>query len=227
MRALYSQGKGRRKKRFLNKSMPNGEQPTTQQPSVQSQLQKPGKSKWLVVLLVIIGIIVIIGVLGLVSVKGTPQYSLYKMAEAVKKKDYTTFSKYFNVDSVVDDLLDKALEEAKKNMLQQAEESSEDTKAAQEYFEFLAVEMRTQMKEQAKAEIKKSVEEGRFYEDYKEASMISIFLNTKFQVKGTEADVILVNREKNQSLPLKMRKKNGYWEIYKIDIDISELQKFM
>jgi hypothetical protein len=205
----------------------DGEQQATQQSPVQEKPQKTGGSKWWIWLLVVLGIIVIVGALGWMYIKGTPQYSLYKMAKAVEKKDYTTFSKYFNVDAVIDDLLDKAIVESQKTMESQlAASSAEEKKLAQQYFENLINQMRTQMKEKAKADIKKQVEGGNFYADYRGA-IISVFLNTKVKISGNEADVTLINNKTKQTLPLKMRKKAGYWEIYKINASLEEIQKLI
>lgn len=205
-----------------------GQQSTASQVPVKPN--KSGGSKWWVWLLVVLGIF-IIGVPAIFggwfffSAKSSPQYSLYKMDQAVKNKDYETFVKYFNVDSVIEDLLDKALESSEKEIAKKYPGNSEEAKMAKKYTEDLLNSLAPQMKTQAKEEIKKQVESGKFIESYSQPNIISAFLNAKVKMEGNDAVVTVTDSSTKKSAVFKMRKKTNYWEIYKIDMTLEELQK--
>lgn len=212
----------------MQEQSPQMQQPVQQQTTFQDptqQTKKTGDNKWLVWLLVILGVIVIAGVGVFFYAKGTPQYSLYKMNQAVKNKDYESFIKYFNVDAVIDDFLDKAIEMSKKEIAKKYPGNSQEAKMAQKYAQDMINNLASQMKEQAKEEIKKQVESGKFIEEYNQPNIISAFQNTKVKMEGNDAVVIITDPKTQKSVNFRMRKKNNYWEIYKIDMTLEELQK--
>ena len=205
------------------------EQPQMQQtPAPQAPASAPKKSsgsKLLIVLLIVLGVILVAVVGAFMYAKSTPQYSLYKMDQAVKSKDYETFSKYFNVDAVIDDLLDKALEASKQEIAKTYPSGSQESEVAQKYAKDLLDKLAPQMKKQAKEEIKKQVESGKFIEDYSQPNIINAFTNTKVKMEGNDAVVTVTDPKTKNSVSFRMRKKASYWEIYKIDMTLEELQK--
>ncbi len=190
--------------------------------------QEVPKKKNKIGIILIAFLVLIVGIIigGFIYFRQTPQYSLYLMSKAVEKKDYNSFVKYFNVDAVVDDLLEKVVAESNKQMEEQTGLDEAQKQVLQQQLEFTITQYKDQMKEQSRAEIKKQVEGGSFYADFKGA-LLSSFLNTKVTRKGNEADIVIIDKKNNKSLPLKMRKKSGYWEVYKINSDIQEIQKLM
>lgn len=191
-------------------------------PSMEQEPPKKRGGKWWI-WLVVVFVLIVGGLLGVFAyIKGTPQYSLYQMWRATQNKDYEEFIKYFNVDAVIDDIFNKAVEDVKK---QYGGMYSEE--------ELVQIEMlaKTQVeaaKKQAKEEIKKQIEEGKFSltEDY-EIRLLDVFREVKVKkLSRTEANVTMTNK-KGQSVTFTMRKKDGYWEIYKIDMTLEEIQKLI
>jgi hypothetical protein len=82
------------------------------------------------------------------------------------------------------------------------------------------------VKEEAKAQLKKQIESGEFSlgEGYN-VSIIKAFLNTKVQMQGNGDANVTVTNDEGQSVTFTMRKKDGYWEVYKIDMTLEELQE--
>lgn len=204
---------------------PPSQEPPKDQPVMPDKPKKSKGGKWWIVLLVILGVILLAVGGAWFYAKSTPQYSLYKMYKAAESKNYDGFIKYFNVDSVIDDLLDKALEQSKQEIEKQYGAGSDTAKMAQDYAENLINNLRDETKKQAKAEIKKKIETGDFglSKEYK-VNLLKGFLNTKVDMQSNgDAKVTVSNKEK-KSVTFVMRKKSGYWEIYKIDMSLEELQ---
>lgn len=173
---------------------------------------------------IVLGLIVIGGFIGWNYIKSTQQFSLYKTAKAVEAHDYETFTKYFDIDSVVDNVLDKAF----KSVEEQVGESSDDVwyELGKSFAEGLVMTMKPAIKEQLRADIKREIEAGSFWEDYRPANVIKAFTKVRVQKEGKVATVTLTTN-KGEPFSLKMRQKEGYWQIFDfaMDFDLPELSE--
>ncbi|PJE67834.1 hypothetical protein COU95_00330 [Candidatus Shapirobacteria bacterium CG10_big_fil_rev_8_21_14_0_10_40_9] len=178
--------------------------------------------KKLLPLIVLLPVALIAGLFGWNYVKSSPQYSVYKMYKAVEAHDYETFTKYVDIDSLVSSLVDKALEETKQKQAQETK-GSEWAQLGQSFAEGLIALMKPTLKEQIKEAIKKEIEQGNFKKDYKPANAFKAITQIKVQRDGKIAKITLTN-EKKGTLSLRMRQKEGYWQIFDMDFDFSELK---
>lgn len=161
-------------------------------------------------------------------IKTTPQYSIYQLYKSAENHDYDRFSKYIDVDGVVNDIVDSAFDSAMEKTDDEVSESNNSfyqmgyelgQQLAQSWF----MSMKPQIKEELKNDIRESVEEGTFKEDYKTASLFLAFKNLKVEKDGKVADVTIKKPESSDKLKLKMRQKDKYWEIFKMDLPIPEI----
>jgi len=200
--------------------MPNTQQGF--QPSFQATPKK--KSKWWIWFLVILVFLIVFALGTVYYITQTPQYSLYKMTKAVQEKNVEEVFKYFNFDSVFEDIIQKFIAQQEKEI-----EAQYGKEGVAQYRMFMKEEIEKQkdsLKQQAKDSLKKEIEEGKFSltREYK-ISLIKSFQEVKTK-KLPNGDVnVTVKNEQGKSVTFTMRKKNGYWEIYKIDMTLEELQK--
>lgn len=193
--------------------------PSKDQPVMPDKPKKSKGGKWWIVLLVILGVILLAVGGAWFYAKSTPQYSLYMMREAAKAKDYKSFSKYFNADSIIDDLFDKYIAEIREELVKQyGEEQAEEAIQQQEA-------IIDQLKKSQNKEMENQIEQGNLpiVQDYG-MGLFSLFLNTKVEKSGNDAKVAIKD-ESGKSVKFVMRKKNGYWEIYRIDMTLEEIQE--
>lgn len=177
-----------------------------------------------VLLAQLLGMALIGGVVGWNYVKSSPQFSLYKMARAIEAHDYETFTKYFDIDSVADNVLDKA----SKSVEEQVVESSDGVwyELGKSFGEGLLMMMKPAIKEQLRAEIKREIETGNFWEDYRPADVVKAFTGVKVKKEGNVATVTLTANE-GEPFSLKMRQKESYWQIFDfaLDFDLPKLSE--
>jgi len=141
------------------------------------------------------------------------------MYQAIEAHDYETFSKYVDVDSVIDNMLDKALEESKE------EEPAGDEwyELGKSFAEGLIMMMKPRLKEEAKTEMKRQIESGEFKKEYKPQNIVKAFTKIKVQKEGKVANVTLT-KEDNETLSIKMRKKDSYWQVFDMEFDLPEIE---
>jgi len=161
--------------------------------------------------------------------RSTPQFSLYQMLKAVEAHDYETFTQYFDVDSVVDNVISK---EIKKVEEEQGVAEEVWDKLGKSFAKGLVMIVKPMLKEEVKAEIKRQIEKGDFGDAYQSPKNIvdafAKFRKIKVQKEGKIAKVELSLKEP-LALPIKgplcfkMRQKDNYWQIFDIDFDIRKL----
>lgn len=161
--------------------------------------------------------VVIIGILGLsfgayAYIKSTPQYSLYETYLAIKNRNYDSFSKYVDVNSVIDNTIDKLLS-------QQNNPTNPNDKTAQELTKGIVQLFRGTIKDAATREIQKSIEQGSLIQPNQVGSSSpNILLNADIKRNGSIATVSLF-LENGKQVSLQMRWKGSYWQIFNADLD--------
>ena len=153
--------------------------------------------------------------------KSTPQYSLFRMYWSVKQRDYTTFSKFVDIDSVVNNLVDKVIENEKQQNLNNS--TDEWASLGNSFAEGLITLMKPTLTSEIKSGIQKGVESGDFDTKYQPKEMIGILRNIKVKRDGKVATVTINNKD-NKPFNFKMRKLNGYWQVFSTDIDLSSIK---
>jgi hypothetical protein len=161
---------------------------------------------------------VLVGLLlGWNYIKTSPQYSLFRMYKTIEAHDYEAFTKYVDVDSLVDNIVEKVLKETEDETTDtQGDAWAELGKSLAEGFISL---MKPKLKEEAKIQIKRQIESGEFKKDYQPKNIFKAITSTKVKRDGKVADVILVN-EPGDELKLKMRQKDGYWQVFDMDFEL-------
>lgn len=175
------------------------------------------RKKWIFLLgLFIIGVIFLF-----FYIKSTPQYSLFKVYQSVKKHDYTTFSKFVDVDTLVDSLVDKSLEESKKQR-EENNSSSEWEELGNSFADGLVTLMKPTLVSTIKSSFQKNIESGDFEFNYQSKDIFKFIKDMKIKKDGNLA-VIVINDKDNNPLNIKMRKIDNYWQIFDMDIDLSNI----
>ncbi len=156
-------------------------------------------------------------------IKSTPQYSLYKMYQSVKNHDYGTFSKFVDVDTLVENLVDKSIEESKKEQEQKGS-TDEWEQLGNSFAEGLVALMRPSLTAAIKSGIQKNIESGDFKLDYQPKDIFKVLTDIKIKKNGKTA-TITVNGKDNKPFTFKMRQKDDYWQVFNMDLDLSSVQK--
>ena len=174
----------------------------------------------------LIGLPVLLIVLGLfvwLYVRSTPQYSLYLISNSVKAHDYKTFTKYVDINTVVSNVIDNALAESAKEEAK-APQGDQWYQLGQAFAQGLITAMKPTLIQKAKDEVQKEVETGTFKNNYSSTNLVVQFFAIKVKQDGKVANVTIpANNPKNQPLTVKMRQTNGYWQIFDMALDTSNL----
>ncbi len=180
------------------------------------------KSKKFILPTLILVVLIIIAISIWQYVIRTPQYSIYQMYKTVQAHDYQSFIKYFDVDSIAENIVDKAFEETKETSKDEAGDNAW-YELGKNFAEGLMIMMKPKLKEEFRNEIKKQIEAGDFRTDYDPRNLVKAFTKMKVQKDGTVAQVTLTNDEQ-KILSLKMRQMEGYWQVFDMDFDTSDLK---
>ncbi len=177
-----------------------------------------------VVVLILIVILLICGFVGWNYVKSTPQYSLYQMYKAVDNRDYESFVKYVDTDSLIDNVVDKALTASQTQQAQEATQKDEWYQLGYQFGQGLVAMMKPALKEQVKTQFKKQIEDGSFKKEYRPANLVTAMTKIKTKMDGKIASVELPQENNTDTLALKMRQKDSYWQIFDMEMDLSNLK---
>lgn len=184
-------------------------------------------SKKLVIGVIIILLIFLAGISGWLYITRSPEYSLVLAARAVKNHDYQGFKQYVDVDQIVNDLVNAAVGEVQK----QVSEDTEGDPWAQlgaGLGSALIGAYTPQLKEQFTDQVRKGVEEGNFGREGTDANKIGFFdfwTKTEVEREGKVVKVTTTNFKLDDDKPFsfKMRQLGGYWQVFSIDLDLSEI----
>lgn len=146
----------------------------------------------------------------------TPQFALWRMYQAIQRHDYETFTKYFDTDSVVDDLLSRVMETTGKTTGTEGSDLGEALTKG-----FIAM-MGPSLKESLRSEIKRQVELGTFQAGKGPADLIAIFTKLRVKREGKVAEISYKTKDGETTL-VKMRQKSGSWQVINIGLDIPNL----
>lgn len=165
----------------------------------------------------LLGVLLLLAFICWQIVKVSPQYSLYRVYQAIDKHDYETFKKYVDVEGISTNVVDKAIASA-------TEESKKDTSNNDPFYQLgytfgigLVTSMKPQLKEEMITSIKKGVEEGNFKKEYKPKNITDYFSVITVKKDGKVADVVIKTQGK-EDLKLKMRDIGGYWQVFDMDL---------
>lgn len=192
------------------------------------------------VILIVVGLI-IIGLAGYYwHWTHSPKYSLWQIKKAVKTHDMDSFNKYVDIESVVDRLIDQALE----GKLGETKAPSNQWEAAgQNLASGLIKFMKPQLTKVAKDEIASYIEKGtpdiKQAQDQGNNKDADSFINKPGLYEGQYAGVSYVKKDGKIAvvgvemdysvydakliLDIKMREKNGYWQV----AELSNYSEFM
>lgn len=177
-----------------------------------------------IILPVFLFIFIIIGLASWQYIIRTPQYSIFQMYRAVSKHDYERFSKYVDVEGVVDKLVDKAIDEA-------FAETEEETKSEDSWYQMgyelgaslaegLIMSWKPKLKEELVKQFREEVEKGSFRDDYKPANISEAYKFAQVEREGKVARVTLT--KEGEEMKLMMRSVDNYWQIFEMDFPLPE-----
>ena len=162
--------------------------------------------------IIIIGaVLIVVAIVGILYAKGTPQFSLYQFRNAVENHDADTAMKYFDADSIFDNLMTDFMKG------KEAEKPKDEWEAmGQTFARGLTVMMLPQMKEAMKGQFKTAIttpsDDKTAVKDIKKGSI------SDFEIK-TEGKMAIVSRKDDKNVKFKMLKTpEGYWKIVQLMI---------
>ncbi len=172
-------------------------------------------------LLIIPLVFIVLGIFGWFYIKSTPQYSLYQMYQAVKSHDYKTFTKYADIDTIVSNLVDKAIEQSKKEQAAKAT-GNEWEQLGANLAQGIIMGMKPSLISAAKSAIQKGVEAGNIKSAYKPQNLVKTLMSLKVTQDGKVATVTVTGND-NKPLSFKMRQVEGYWQVFDMNLDLSNI----
>lgn len=128
-----------------------------------------------------------------------PRYSIIRIGQTIEKRDYEEFSKYVDVDSIIDNMMN---------------DMPEDELGLSALFSGT-------IKDTLESSLKTSVENGDFADGWiNEMTIITLFTDTKIERNGKVADITI--QKGDSSWGFSMRDAGSYWQIIKFE-DFGEL----
>lgn len=148
-------------------------------------------------------------------VRTTPQYSLFKVYQAVSTRDYQTFAKYVDVDRIVDTYIaqkfkDDDTEQSSDNILLQLRAT---------LMNALQKNLKPAAANTTKIVIKKGVESGTLFALYKPHTVFMMLITAKVTEVDDVARVEIKEKDK-QTATLKMRKLQDHWQVYEVTFPV-------
>lgn len=148
-------------------------------------------------------------------VRTTPQYSLFKAYQAVSVRDYQAFTKYADVDRIVDTYVaqkfkDDDMEQRSDNILLQLRTTLMNT---------LRRNVKPAAANTTKIVIKKGVESGTFFALYKPHTVLMMLLTAKVIQVDDVARVEIKEKDKQTTI-LKMRRLQDHWQVYEVTFPV-------
>lgn len=176
--------------------------------------------------LILLGLL--LGVLGYMYyayIVSSPQYSVFKMYQAVRAHNYEEFEKYADVDQIVDNVVDDFIPQ---------EEASTNLDQNLNVLEIIKINIAPQIStgitkaivvENTKRELKQQIEENGEIESatYRQDNLFRALNEIDATVHDKVAEVSVPIEGK--PLNFKMRRVDGHWEIFDVDIESPALQK--
>lgn len=148
-------------------------------------------------------------------VRTTPQYSLFNAYRAVSARDYQTFTKYADVDRIVDTYVaqkfkDDDVEQSSDNILLQLKTTLMNT---------LRRNVKPAAANTTKIVIKKGVESGTLFVMYQPQTVFMMLLTAKVIQVDDMARVEIKEKDK-QTATLKMRRLQDHWQVYEVTFPV-------
>lgn len=170
--------------------------------------------------LFLLGLVLVLSVIVIAAwqvIKVSPQYSIYQIYQATDQHDYDKFRKYVDVESISNNVVDKALSSA-------INKSKQDTSNKDSFYQLgyniglgLVSAMKPQLKKEVVSSIKNAVEEGSFKTEYKPKSIIDYFNAVTVKKNSKVADIAIKSMGK-EILKLKMRNVDDHWQVFDMDL---------
>lgn len=150
-----------------------------------------------------------------IYVRTTPQYSLFKAYQAVSARDYQTFTKYTDVDRIVDTYVaqkfkDDDAEQSSDNILLQLKATLMNT---------LRRNVKPAAANTTKALIRKGVESGTLFVMYKPHTVFVMLVTAKIIQLDNNVNVEIKEKDK-QTATLKMRRLQDHWQVYEVTFPV-------
>lgn len=173
--------------------------------------EKAGLSTLVKIILWVFGTLIIlsaVGFFGWTYVRASPQYSLYQMELAVENHDYSSFSKYFDVDTFATNFVDSVI--------------NQESGTLGPLGLALISALKPQLIDKVRTEIKNDIEQGNSQPlNFNLGNFWTAYQKTTVIQNGNEASVVVKPSDSSsKSLGLKMKKIDGYWQVFDIDIDL-------
>jgi hypothetical protein len=154
-------------------------------------------------------------------IKGTPQYSLYLTGQALKHRDYAAFTKYVDIDAVVDTAVNQAIAKTKKQQIDRTAIPADDDfdRLGQRFTDDFTKTLRPKLLAEIKREVRTQVESGTFPQRIHSDSVIDTYHKIRsIRREGDKANVTVVG-DSGYDFTIKMRKAGGHWRIYELPFE--------
>lgn len=142
-------------------------------------------------------------------IRTTPRYSLYMTYRSVINRDYSTFSKYVDVDATVDSFL------ARKLKVDSTKNDSENVlfQMKTALMNMLRKNLEPTAANAMKALVKKGVESGSLFALYKPYTVFTLLLGAQVSQDNDDATVAM-QEDNGRTITVKMRKLQDHWQVY-------------
>ena len=174
---------------------------------------------------VILSFLSLIGLGGYYYWQGTPQYSLYQMAKAIKNHNSKSFLLYLDIDQIVDGLADSTFKEVEKKTSpttssEKGKKHNSPSINAKDAVKNLMPQVIKALKPILKKQLIKVVED---IGQERTVSPLAFCVLSKMK-KGSHFAEVVINIKKNQTYAFTMaRQPNRLWKVVRINIDLLDI----
>ena len=178
--------------------------------------------RFIVGALAVIALIAVVAALGVwLYIKGTPQYSLYLAGQAVENRDYAEFTKYVDIDAVVNTAVDQAVAKTKKQQIDRTAIPADDDfdRLGRRFTDSFTKTLEPALAAEIKREVRQQVESGTFLQRIHSDSVIDTYGKIRsIDRKGDTAYVTVVD-DSGYDFTIKLRRDGDHWRIYELPFE--------
>lgn len=180
--------------------------------------------KWALFALILL-VLVIGGWVGYHYWQGSPRWSLYQMAKAIKNNDPQTFLRYVDMDQVLEGIVDSTIVEVRKKLSPHAgseEPAQEEPFHKDKEFKDMVAHLAQSLKPALEQQLIRAIQD---IEQRERVSPFAFAFLSQVKREGNKAQVTVRASKRNAYQCTMEKTPDGFWKVVKLDVDFFKLFK--